>query len=732
MPRRLLAVLVPIAVTAMVLVGTALGDHGDTTPPVVSVDVSPAPNVNGWNNTDVTVTWTVSEPESTYEETGCLDQTLTTETTGTILTCEATNQDGLSSGTQSVTVKIDKTLPDLTVPPTQSTSATGPDGALVTYPAATATDNLDADPTIACSPASGSLFPIGSTTVNCTATDDAGNQDTDSFDVEVSGGNSPTVTITGPAAPVEATSAAGATVNWSATATDPEDGTLPVDCGSAPPSGSTFALGSTTITCTATDTVGNEGSDSLTVTVQDTTPPTVTPPANVVASATGATGAVVDYGVATATDLVDGALTAACVPASGTLFPLGTTTVACTATDDAGNTGTAPFTVTVQDAGAPVVDVPDNVTVEATGPAGATVNYGTVTATDDVDGPLTDVTCSKASGTVFPIAQTSVTCSATDSQGNTGSATFFVTVRDTTPPVVTPPADIAIKSTAPIPATDAVIQAFLGGASAADLVDEAPAISNDAPATFELGFTTVTFTARDDHGNAATATAKVEVGPNPSPPDAVDRVPPGNIKKLAALAGNRSYLFRWTNPKAEDFAYVEVTRSPGKNGDEDTSVYRGAKTTFRDKGLAEGEQYRYLFVSYDEAGNRSVGVAIVVLGKAQLLLSPLNGATVARPPKLTWKKVPNTSVHNLQLYFVGSSTTAARSTTARTFKKVLSVFPKGTNYQLRSSWTYAGHRYRLTRGCYTWYVWPYLSTGKYGKLLGESEFCYKPKAKKKR
>jgi flagellin-like hook-associated protein FlgL len=594
-----------------------------------------------------------------------------------------------------------------------------------------ATDVVDGALTASCSPASPQTFSVGTHTITCTATDSHSNEGSATFTVTVNAApNTPPTLIlpgditreaTGPTTPV----------TFTVTATDLEDNPDPTPTCS-PTSGSAFPIGTTTVNCSVTDSSGASDSGSFDVTVQDTTPPTVTPPANVVASATGPTGAVVSYGTATATDLVDGSLPAECDPLSGSLFPLGTTAVDCTSTDDAGNTGTASFTVTVQDAGAPVVDVPDNVTVEATGPAGATVNYGTVTATDDVDGPLTGVTCSKASGTVFPIAQTSVTCSATDSQGNTGSGTFFVTVRDTTPPVVTPPADIAIKSATPIPATDGVIEAFLNGASAADLVDEAPQISNDAPDTFELGFTTVTFTARDDHGNAATATAKVEVGPNPSPPDAVDRVPPGNIKKLAALAGNRSYLFRWANPKAEDFAYVEVTRSPGKNGDEDSSVYRGTRTTFRDKGLAEGEQYRYLFVSYDEAGNRSVGVAIVVLGKTQLLLAPLNGATVVRPPKLAWRRVPNTTVHNLQLYFVGSSTTAARSTTARTFKKVLSVFPKATSYQLRSGWTYAGHRYRLTKGCYAWYVWPYLSTGKYGKLLGESEFCYKPKAKKKR
>ena len=80
----------------------------------------------------------------------------------------------------------------------------------------------------------------------------------------------------------------------------------------------------------------------------DTTPPVLTVPADMTVPATGPTGAVVTF-TATATDNVDGALTPVCVPASGSLFPVGLTTVSCTATDAAGNTGTASFMVTVSE-----------------------------------------------------------------------------------------------------------------------------------------------------------------------------------------------------------------------------------------------------------------------------------------------------------------------------------------------------------------------------------------------
>jgi Tol biopolymer transport system component len=61
-----------------------------------------------------------------------------------------------------------------------------PDGAVVTYKV-TATDAVDPNPTVSCSPPSGSVFPIGDTTVTCTATDASGNVARGSFSVHVQG-----------------------------------------------------------------------------------------------------------------------------------------------------------------------------------------------------------------------------------------------------------------------------------------------------------------------------------------------------------------------------------------------------------------------------------------------------------------------------------------------------------------------------------------------------------------
>jgi hypothetical protein len=75
----------------------------------------------------------------------------------------------------------------------------------------------------------------------------------------------------------------------------------------------------------------------------------------------------------------------------------------------------------------PVLLLPEPITVAATSPAGAVVTYA-ATATDDVDGSV-PVTCNPPSGSSFSIGTTTVTCTATDNQGNVASGTFTVRVK---------------------------------------------------------------------------------------------------------------------------------------------------------------------------------------------------------------------------------------------------------------------------------------------------------------
>jgi hypothetical protein len=142
---------------------------------------------------------------------------------------------------------------------------------------------------------------------------------------------------------VEAQSFAGAPVAYTASATDFQGRPIAVDC--SPPPGSTFPLGPTVVTCSARS-QGQTTTKTFTITVVDRTAPVVTVPGDRNLRTRSSGGMRVSFS-ASATDLVDGPLAASCTPASGSLFPLGTTTVSCRAGDRHGNIAAADFRVTV-------------------------------------------------------------------------------------------------------------------------------------------------------------------------------------------------------------------------------------------------------------------------------------------------------------------------------------------------------------------------------------------------
>ena len=412
----------------------------------------------------------------------------------TTVICTATDAAG-NTGRGTFTVEVqDATKPVVTVPAHLTKEATGPSGATVTWDAATAEDDVDGPVDVTCSKASGTVFPMGTTTVTCTAKDEAGNIGDSSFDVTVEDTTAPVLAL--PVKVVkEATSAAGAAATFAAAAHDVVDGAVGVTCDPAP--GSTFALGTTAVVCTATDRAGNTASDAFTVVVEDTTAPEVSVPAALVVEATGANGAEVTYADVTASDVVDGPTGATCSKASGTTFPLGTTTVTCVALDAAGNKGTASFTVKVVDTTAPEVMAPANLVVGNDSPTGARVSYSGATASDLVDGAL-PVTCDPASGSLFPLGTTRVTCTASDNAGNPGRATFTVEVQDRTTPVVTVPQDISAEATGPNGAS----VSWIGVTATDDVSGVVEAACDKASgAVFPLGTTRVTCSAKDAAGN---------------------------------------------------------------------------------------------------------------------------------------------------------------------------------------------------------------------------------------
>jgi hypothetical protein len=322
---------------------------------------------------------------------------------------------------------VDTTPPDIDCPLNMTVDCTGPGGTAVTYPAPTVMD-CDPAPTVVYTPRQGTRFPLGSSPVDITVTDGSGNSSTCRFFVTVVDRMAPTVSCP-PDITAECTGIRGATVRW-----------RPIsvldDCDPAPVlqlshrSGGLFPLGTTEVVARARDASGNVGRCTFRVIVVDTTAPDITCPPDHVAECAGPLGTPVAWDEPVVSDMCDLAPVVTCDPPLGSLFPVGTTPVVCTATDASGNTSSCTFEVTVEDTTAPVITCLPDIRVDATEPGGARVIWLDTPAMDVCDGPV-PVTCVPGSGSLFPLGTTDVVCTATDMAGNEATCTFQVTVIET-------------------------------------------------------------------------------------------------------------------------------------------------------------------------------------------------------------------------------------------------------------------------------------------------------------
>ncbi len=292
--------------------------------------------------------------------------------------------------------------------------------------------------------------------------------------------------------------------------------------------------GSDSFTYDATDGIDLSNRATVTIQVGDANAPVVTAPADLtITLPAGSTDPVpaTDPDIAawlasaTATDSEDGDVTGSITDNAPTEFPIGTTPVTFTATDSCGNEGaaTANVIILVADNNVPVVTAPAPLAVTAPLCADSVPQSDTdiaawlasATATDVEDGDLTGSITNNAPLN-FLFGDTLVTFSATDSLGAEGTADSTLTVNETpnTAPEVTAPAPITItvpQGTTSVPATDSAIAAFLAAASATDGQDGELEVSNNAPDSFPLGITTVTFSATDACGLTSEATSTVTI-----------------------------------------------------------------------------------------------------------------------------------------------------------------------------------------------------------------------------
>ena len=298
----------------------------------------------------------------------------------------------------------------------------------------------------------------------------------------------------------------GAVVNYVVSSTDNCPGQVVTQTAGLA-SGAIFPIGTTTNTFLVTDASGNTATCSFTVTVNDTDNPTISCNASVVVNNdAGQCGAVVNYAVSSADNCPGQVVTQTAGLASGSLFPVGTTTNTFLVTDASGNTATCSFTVRVNDTENPTISCNAPVVVNNdAGQCGAVVNY-VVSSTDNCSGQVVTQTAGLASGSLFPVGTTTNTFVVTDASSNTATCSFTVTVTDIQKPVIN------VSNILSCYAANNFGCSINLGATVSDNCPGATLTSN-APACFPVGTTMVTWTAVDINGNSSTATQSVTRNP---------------------------------------------------------------------------------------------------------------------------------------------------------------------------------------------------------------------------
>ncbi|WP_148230027.1 HYR domain-containing protein [Marivirga tractuosa] len=434
--------------------------------------------------------------------------------------------------------------------------------AIATWAIPEASDNCGFEPNLTTNFSSGSSFPIGTTTVTYTATDEGGNTAQCSFDVTVVDNTGPEFLNIPAEVRVSADESCEASASWNEILAE-DNCSSAIVLTSNFNSGDVFPLGETIVEYSATDEEDNETISNFTVIVEDNTiPSTSNCPTNITVSANGNCESIATWDIPYFLDNCDSSPEVTASHSPRDTFPFGDTEVTYTATDDAGNEAICSFTVSVEDNTPPVfTSIPDDIIVSTQEDACETVvNWGEILAEDNCDISL-DLVTTHNSGDVFPLGETTVEITATDDSGNETSASFLITVEDQIPPqVLTNPTDITISASNDC---GAVVNwdspTFLDNCDAdLDIIS-----THNAGGIFSLGITKVSYTATDNAGNETLTSFDVTV---------VDETAPdftSCVSNIELTANNQCQATAtWSLPEVSDNCNGEISlQSDFQSGD---------------------------------------------------------------------------------------------------------------------------------------------------------------------
>ncbi|WP_207434260.1 gliding motility-associated C-terminal domain-containing protein [Sabulibacter ruber] len=268
-------------------------------------------------------------------------------------------------------------------------------------------------------------------------------------------------------------------------------------------------VGENTVTLTVTDVNGNSATATAVVTVEDKVKPVAL--AKNITVQLDATGNAAITAAEVNNNSTDncGIASVTLDKTSFTCANVGANTVTITVTDVNGNVSTATATVTVEDKVKPVA-LAKNITVQLNASGTATLTAADVDNGSSDNCGIQSITLSRTAFDCANVGTNNVTLTVTDVHGNVSTAPAVVTVEDKINPTITAPAAVTVNVD---PGKTTASNVNLGTPATADNCSVAT-VTNDAPAEYPTGTTTITWTVTDASGNTSTATQIVTVRPN--------------------------------------------------------------------------------------------------------------------------------------------------------------------------------------------------------------------------
>ena len=409
----------------------------------------------------------------------------------------------------------------------------------ISYLAPNASDNCAVgQPHLLRGNASMSLFHVGEVEIIYSVSDAAGNSAQCGFYVAVHDTEAPRISCPQNILTTTSTGSCSRVVNYQSPNSTDNCGVISMNVTlAAHESGSAFPKGQTIINWTAADAAGDASWCMFDIVVLDKEPPTVSCPAPIIVNASyNMCSANVTFGSFSYSDncaIAFAGLSSSNLYSNNSVFQVGKRNVSYLAQDTSGNNASCSFAVVVQDAQAPVLSCPTNLTVSTTTGIclAKALTYTQPSSSDNCNGVSVNQTGGFASGSNFSLGLTLNEYLAVDTSGNTASCTFAVHVIDTEAPVIRCPASLQLSAATGLCGRNVTYGQPLATDNCA--VSTIRMINGLASgAFFPVGTTNITYVVNDTSGLTASCTFQVVV---------VDDQTPIIIGCPAAISKNADY-----------------------------------------------------------------------------------------------------------------------------------------------------------------------------------------------